>query len=37
MNFKVKNSAKVALLNFNKAALFLYEVMVLEDDVLEAR
>jgi len=33
----VKNSAKVTLLNFNRTAVFLYDVMVLENAVLEAR
>jgi len=33
---EVKNSAKVKLLSFNRTYIFLYDVMVLENDVLEA-
>jgi len=33
---EVKNSAKVTLLIFSRTDVFLYGVMVLEDDVLEA-
>jgi len=32
----VKNSAKVTLLNFNATAVFPHDVMVPENDVLEA-
>jgi len=32
----VKNSAKVTLLGFNSTAVFPYDVMVSENDVLEA-
>jgi len=32
-----KNPKKLALLNFNRTALFLYNAMVSESDVLEAR
>jgi len=31
----VKNSAKITLLSFNTTAVFLHDVMVLENDVLE--
>jgi len=34
---EVKNSAKVTLLSFNRTAVFLCDVMVLENAVLEAR
>ena len=34
---EVKNSAKVKLLSFNRADVFLYDVIVSENDVLEAR
>jgi len=33
----VKNTAKVKLLNFNRTDVFLYDVMVSEDDVFEGR
>jgi len=33
---EVKNSAKVTLLSFNATAVFLHDVMVPENDVLEA-
>jgi len=33
---EVKNSAKVTLLSFNITAVFLHDVMVSENDVLEA-
>jgi len=33
---KVKNSAKVTLLNFSKTAVFLHDIVVSENDVLEA-
>jgi len=33
---EVKNSAKVTLLSFNATAVFPYDVMVSEIDVLEA-
>jgi len=33
---EVKNSAKITLLNFNVTAVFPHDVMVLENDVLEA-
>jgi len=33
---KVKNSAKIALLSFNTTAVFLHDVMMSENDVLEA-
>ena len=32
----MKNSAKVTLLSFNTTAVFLHDVMVSENDVLEA-
>jgi len=32
----MKNSAKVTLLSFNSTAVFLHDVMVPENDVLEA-
>jgi len=31
-----KNSAKVTFLSFNTTSVFLHDVMVLENDVLEA-
>jgi len=34
---EVKNSAKVTLLSFNRIAVFVYDVMVVENIVLEAR
>jgi len=34
---EMKNPGKLALLSFNRAAAFLYHVMVSENDVLEAR
>jgi len=34
---EVKNSAKVTLLSFIRTAVFLYDVMVSENAVLEAR
>jgi len=34
---EVKNSAKVTLLSFNRTAVFLGDVMVLENVVVEAR
>jgi len=34
---KVKNSAKVKLLSFNRTAVFLSDTMVSENDVLEVR
>jgi len=33
----MKNPEKLALLSFNRTAVFLYNVMVSENDVLEAR
>jgi len=33
---KVKNSAKITLLSLNTTAVFLHDVMVSENDVLEA-
>jgi len=33
---EVKNTAKVALLGFNKNAVFLHDVMVSKNDVFEA-
>jgi len=33
---EVKNYAKVTLFSFNRTAVFLYDVMVLENAVLEA-
>jgi len=33
----MKNPGKIALLNFNRTAAFLYDVTVSENDVLEAR
>jgi len=33
---EAKNSAKVKLLSFNRTDVFLYDVMVSENDVLEA-
>ena len=32
----MKNSAKITLLSFNKTAIFLHDVMVSENNVLEA-
>jgi len=34
---EIKNPEKLSLLSFNRTAVFLYDVMVLENDVLEAR
>jgi len=34
---EVKDSAKVTLLSFNRTDVFLYDVMVSENDVLGAR
>jgi len=33
----MKNPEKLALLSFNRIAVFLYNVMVSENDVLETR
>jgi len=33
---KVQNTAKKTLLSFNTTAVFLHDIMVLENDVLEA-
>jgi len=33
----MKNPEKLALLNFNRTAVFLYNVMVSENNVVEAR
>ena len=33
---EVKNSAKITLLSFNTTAIFLHDVIVSENDVLEA-
>jgi len=33
---EVKNSAKRTLLNFNTTAIFLHDIMVSENDILEA-
>ena len=33
----MNNPEKLALLNFNRTVVFLYNVMVSENDVLEAR
>jgi len=34
---EMKNSAKITLLSFSKMAVFLHDVMVSENDVLEAK
>jgi len=33
---EVKNSAKITMLSFNTTAVFLHDIMVSENDVLEA-
>jgi len=34
---EVKNSAKLTLLSFNRTAIFLYDAMASENDILEGR